>query len=190
VPTSVDTTRATVAAAALAAGATIVNDVSGGTSTRSLLKVVAEAQAPYVLMHSRGPAGTPATYGDVVAEVCADLARRLYDAVEAGVGEDRIVLDPGLGFAKNAAHNLALLNALPTLVGLGRPLLVGASRKSFLGAVLGGRDVTGRDDATQATTALAAWHGAWGVRVHDVRRAADAVRVVAAIKGAGGGSRR
>ena len=182
---SIDTTRATVAEAALADGARIVNDVSGGTADPSLVKVVAATGTPYVLMHSRGPAGTAAGYEDVVAEVCADLARRLHDAVEAGVHEDRVVLDPGLGFAKNARHNLALLNALPTLVGLGRPLLVGASRKSFLGAVLDGRDVTGRDDATQATTALAAWHGAWGVRVHAVRPAADAVRVVAAIKAAG-----
>ena len=178
---SIDTTRAAVAEVALDDGARIVNDVSGGTSS-SLLKVVAEAGAPYVLMHSRGPAGTKVDYDDVVAEVCSDLARRLADAVETGVREDRVVLDPGLGFAKNARQNLALLNALPALVALGPPLLVGASRKSFLGALLDGREVTDRDDATQATTALAAWHGAWGVRVHVVRPAADAVRVVAAVR--------
>ena len=181
---SIDTTRAHVAEAALADGASIVNDVSGGLADPSLVKVVAATGAPYVLMHSRGPAGAPADYGDVVADVCAELTRRLDEAVAAGVRPDRVALDPGLGFAKNAAHNLALLAALPRLVALGPPLLVGASRKSFLGAILGGRDVHDRDDATQATTALAAWHGAWGVRVHDVRKAADAVRVVAAIRGA------
>jgi dihydropteroate synthase len=186
VTVSIDTTRATVAEAALADGATIVNDVSGGLADPSLVKVVAATGAPYVLMHARGPADAPAVYGDVVAEVIADLTRRLDEAVAAGVDPGKVVLDPGLGFAKNAAHNLALLNALPRLVAIGPPLLVGASRKTFLGALLGGRDVTDRDDATQATTALAAWHGAWGVRVHAVRPAADAVRVVAAIREAGG----
>jgi dihydropteroate synthase len=185
VTVSIDTTRASVAEAALADGATLVNDVSGGLADPSLVKVVAATGAPYVLMHSRGPAGAPAVYGDVVAEVIADLTRRLDEAVAAGVDAGKVVLDPGLGFAKNAAHNLALLNALPRLVAIGPPLLVGASRKTFLGALLGGRDVTDRDDATQATTALAAWHGAWGVRVHAVRPAADAVRVVEAIREAG-----
>ncbi len=180
---SIDTTRATVAEAALADGARIVNDVSGGRADPSLVKVVAAAGAPYVLMHSRGPAGTKADYGDVVADVIAELTQRLDEAVAAGVDAGKVVLDPGLGFAKNAAQNLALLAALPRLVALGPPLLVGASRKSFLGALLGDRPVDDRDDATQATTALAAYHGAWGVRVHAVRPAADAVRVVAAIRG-------
>ena len=181
---SIDTTRASVAEAALADGARIVNDVSGGLADPSLVKVVAATGAPYVLMHSRGAADAPAHYADVVEDVVVELSRRLFDAAEAGVHPDRVVLDPGLGFAKDAAHNLALLAALPRLVALGPPLLVGASRKSFLGSLLGGRDVTDRDDATQATTALAAWHGAWGVRVHAVRPAADTVRVVAAIKDA------
>jgi len=182
---SIDTTHAQVAEAALADGATIVNDVSGGLADPSLVKVVAATGAPYVLMHSRGAADGPAVYDDVVTDVCDELLRRLDDAVAAGVDASRIVLDPGLGFAKNAAHNVALLAALPRLVALGPPVLVGASRKSFLGTLLDGREVTGRDDATQATTTLAAWHGAWGVRVHAVRPAADAVRVVAAIKAAG-----
>jgi dihydropteroate synthase len=185
VTVSVDTTRAMVAEAALADGATIVNDVSGGLADPSLVKVVAATGTPYVLMHSRGPAGAAAVYADVVAEVCDDLMRRLDEAVAAGVDPARVVLDPGLGFAKNTAHNVALLAALPRLVALGQPLLVGASRKGFLGALLGGRDVTDRDDATQATTTLAAWHGAWGVRVHAVRAAADAVRVVEAVREAG-----
>ncbi len=185
VTVSIDTTHALVAEAALAEGARIVNDVSGGTADPSLVKVVAGASVSYVLMHSRGPAGTPGAYDDVVREVCDELLRRLDDAVAAGVDAANVILDPGLGFAKNASHNLALLAALPTLVALGPPLLVGASRKTFLGAVLDGRDVTDRDDATQATTALAAWHGAWGVRVHAVRSAADAVRVVEAIRATG-----
>ena len=180
VAVSVDTTHATVAEAALDDGARLVNDVSGATSP-DLLKAVAAAGAPYVLMHARGPADAPAVYDDVVAEVRDELLRGLDAALSAGITE--VVLDPGLGFAKKAEHNLALLRELPALVHLGRPVLVGASRKSFLGAVLGGRDVHDRDDATQATTALAAWHGAWGVRVHAVRAAADAVRVVAAVRG-------
>jgi dihydropteroate synthase len=184
VTVSIDTTHAAVAEAALADGARIVNDVSGGTADPSLVKVVAGSGVPYVLMHSRGPAGTPGEYEDVVRDVCVELVQRLEEAVAAGVDVRNVILDPGLGFAKDASHNLALLNALPTLVGLGRPLLIGASRKSFLGTVLGGRDVDDRDDATQAVTALAAWHGAWGVRVHAVRPAADAVRVVDAIRGA------
>jgi len=177
---SIDTTHAAVAEAALSDGARIVNDVSGGAHP-DLLKVAGAARAPYVLMHARGPAGAPAEYADVVAEVRDELLRGLDAARSAGVEE--VVLDPGLGFAKDAAHNLALLRALPELVALGHPVLVGASRKSFLGHVLGARDVGDRDDATQATTALAAWHGAWGVRVHAVRAAADAVRVVAAVRG-------
>ena len=182
VAVSIDTTHASVAEAALAGGAALVNDVSGGSS-RDLLRVVAAAGVPYVLMHSRGPADAPAVYGDVVREVRDELLAACDRAVSAGIDAGRIVLDPGLGFAKRAEHNLALLRSLPDLVALGRPVLVGASRKSFLGHVLGGRDVTDRDDATQATTALAAWHGAWGVRVHAVRAAADAVRVVAAVRG-------
>jgi dihydropteroate synthase len=176
---SIDTTHASVAEAALSDGARLVNDVSAGTSP-DLLKVAAAAAAPYVLMHSRGPANAPAVYGDVVREVTDELLRGADAAYAAGV--PRVVLDPGLGFAKNAEHNLALMRALPDLVAHGHPVLVGASRKSFLGHVLGGRDVGDRDDATQATTALAAWHGAWGVRVHAVRPAADAVRVVAAVR--------
>jgi dihydropteroate synthase len=123
---------------------------------------------------------TRAVYADVVAEVCAELALRRDAAAAAGIGD--VVLDPGLGFAKNAEHNWALLRALRELAGLGRPLLVGASRKAFLGALLDGRPAPQRDAASAAVTVLAATAGAWGVRVHDVAASADAVRVVAAME--------
>jgi dihydropteroate synthase len=183
VAVSIDTTRAEVAAAALDAGAVLVNDTSGGRD-ELLVEAVAAAQAPYVLMHSRGtPADMQAraSYDDVVDDVCRELEQRLARVVRLGVAMERVVLDPGLGFAKTAGHNLSLLAGLPRLLALGRPVLVGASRKSFLGSVLGDRPVDDREDATTAVTALAAAAGAWGVRVHAVRASADAVRVVAAI---------
>lgn len=185
---SVDTTRAATAAAALDAGARMVNDTSGGEADPELPLLVAERRCAYVVMHSRGPSAdmvARAAYGDVAEEVSAALARRLAAVIAAGVPEALVVLDPGIGFAKTAAHDWAVLRALPRLHALGRPLLVGTSRKSFLGRLLadaGGepRDVGDRDDATTATTAIAALQGAWAVRVHAVRAAADAVRVAAA----------
>jgi dihydropteroate synthase len=185
---SVDTTRASVAAAALDAGAVLVNDVSGGADPE-MFPLVAERGVPYVLMHSRGPSAdmlSRAVYRDLIREVTVELGARLAAAHDAGVAEDQIVLDPGVGFAKTADHNWTLLAMLDRLFALGRPLLVGTSRKSFLGALLADVDGTARpiderDDATQATTALVASAGAWGVRVHAVRPAADAVRVAAAL---------
>ena len=185
---SVDTMRAGVAAAALDVGATVVNDVSGGLADPAMLPLVADRGCPYVAMHWRGHSAdmqTRATYADVVREVGAELAGRRDAALAAGVPADRLVLDPGFGFAKEPRHSWALLAALPELSELG-PLLVGASRKGFLGALLAGRDGTprpagGRDDATAAVTVLAARAGAWAVRVHAVRASADAVRVVAAV---------
>jgi len=185
---SVDTTRAATAAAALDAGARMVNDTSGGEADPDLPLLVAERRCAYVVMHSRGPSAdmvARAAYGDAAEEVSAALARRLAAVTAAGVPEALVVLDPGIGFAKTAAHDWAVLRALPRLHALGRPLLVGTSRKSFLGRLLadaGGepRDVGDRDDATTATTAIAALQGAWAVRVHAVRAAADAVRVAAA----------
>jgi dihydropteroate synthase len=177
---SVDTTRAAVARAAVDAGAVMVNDVSGGLADPEMLPVVAALGVPYVAMHWRGPSAdmqTRATYDDVVSEVCGELALRRDAAAAAGVQD--IVLDPGLGFAKNADHNWALLRGLSDLQSLGRPLLIGASRKAFLGALLDGRAPAERDAATAAITALASAAGAWGVRVHDVSASADAVRVVA-----------
>jgi dihydropteroate synthase len=133
-----------------------------------------------------------AVYDDVVTEVCTELSARVDDAVAAGVDPAQLVLDPGLGFAKNGAHNWALLAGLDRLIGLGLPVLVGASRKTFLGRLLAGPDgrvrpAEERDAATLATTVLAAEAGAWGVRVHDAAASVDAVRTVAAVQAARGG---
>lgn len=180
-PVSVDTMRASVAEAALEAGATVINDVSGGLADPALLPLVAAAGCPVVLMHWRGPSAdmqSRASYDDVVAEVHAALAERVLAAVAAGVEPSRIALDPGLGFGKTGDHNWALLRGLPRLQDLGHPLLVGASRKSFLGDLLGGRPAGGRDAATAALTAVLAGQRVWAVRVHDVASSADAVRVV------------
>lgn len=186
VPTSVDTMRAEVAEAALAAGVSIVNDVSGGRADPNMVKVVAEAGVPWILMHWRAAAdyrhtGPADQYDDVVAEVRAELAAQVDLAVAAGVTPDRLILDPGLGFAKNADHNWELLAALPELLADGLPVLIGASRKRFLGALLadesGPRPPDGRETATATLSALAATHGAWGVRVHDVRASLDAIAV-------------
>jgi dihydropteroate synthase len=182
---SIDTTRAGVAAAALDAGASVVNDVSGGLADPDMAKVVAEAGCPWVLMHWRGHAKRMrelATYTDVVADVKAELAARISDALAAGVAPERIVIDPGLGFAKRPDDNWQLTARLPELLELGFPVLFGASRKSYLGALLAGPDGTprppgGRDAATIATSVLAVAAGAWGVRVHDVRGTVDALAV-------------
>ena len=181
---SIDTMRAATAAAALAAGASIVNDVSGGQADPGLPRLVAEAGVPYVVMHWRGHSDRMqdhADYGDVVGEVCDELTKRLDEVVSAGVAPEQTVLDPGLGFAKRAEHNWTLLAHLDRLSALGRPLLVGASRKSFLGSLLGDaepRPPAERDDASAALTVVAAQAGVWAVRVHAVRASADAVRVV------------
>jgi dihydropteroate synthase len=191
VPVSIDTMRRETAQAALDAGAAMVNDVSGGVADPALPGLVAAAGVPYVVMHWRGHSldmQAHAEYVDVVAEVKAELAERLDAVVASGVRPEQVVLDPGIGFAKTAAHNWELLSALDELTGLGRPLLVGVSRKSFLGSLLGtgelARHIDERADATAAVTTLAAAAGAWAVRVHDVRANADAVRVVAAVAAA------
>jgi dihydropteroate synthase len=185
---SIDTTRASVAEAAIEAGASVVNDVSGGLADPGMARVVAVARVPWVLMHWRGHSDRMAdlaSYEDVIGEVRAELVARADAAVLAGVDPDLIVLDPGLGFAKTAAHNWALLRRLDVLVALGFPVLVGASRKRFLGELLAdvegtARPPAARDVATAAISALAASAGAWGVRVHDVEATMDAVAVVAA----------
>ncbi|CAN5148192.1 dihydropteroate synthase [soil metagenome] len=186
---SVDTMRASVAEAALGAGARMVNDVSGGLADPAMLPLVAEAGVAYVAMHWRGHSSDMqgrAVYDDVVDDVAVELLRRADAAVSAGVDPERLLLDPGLGFAKTAAHSWAVLRRLDVLTGLGRPLLVGASRKGFLGSLLADADgsprpVRERDAATAAVTVLAAQAGAWAVRVHEARSSVDAVRVVAQV---------
>lgn len=186
---SIDTMHAEVARAALENGAGIVNDVSGGRADPDMVRVVAEAGVPWVLMHWRSvgadrPHDAP-SYRDVVAEVRDELLVAVDMAVRGGVDPGKLIIDPGLGFAKTAQHNWALLAALPQFVGTGIPVLVGASRKRFLGALLadeGGepRPPDGRETATAVVSALAGWHQVWGVRVHDVRASVDALAVVGA----------
>lgn len=186
---SVDTTRPGVASAAVEAGAVVVNDVSGGLADADMRRVVADSGVVYVAMHWRGHADVMdglADYDDVVTDVRDELAQRLDELVAAGVRLEQVVLDPGLGFAKPGRDNWPLLANLDVLAGLGRPVLVGASRKRFLGHLLAGPDGAAvvppqeRDRATAAVSALAAAAGAWCVRVHDVPGSADAVRVGAA----------
>lgn len=191
---SIDTMHADVARAALDHGAAIVNDVSGGRADPRMAPLLAEAGVPWILMHWRSvdaerPHLVP-DYDDVVADVRAELLAGVDAAVAAGVDPTNVVIDPGLGFAKSAAHNWALLRALPTLVAEGIPVLVGASRKRFLGALLADADgelrpPDGRETATAVISALSVRAGAWGVRVHDVRATVDALAVLRAWEGAG-----
>ncbi|MFC8078539.1 dihydropteroate synthase [Streptomyces sp. NPDC057307] len=191
VTVSVDTMRASVAEQAVAAGAVLVNDVSGGLADRAMVPAVADAGVPFVVMHWRGFSqgmNSRALYTDVVGEVMAELRERVAAVVAGGIAPERLVIDPGLGFAKNAEHDLALLAHLADLRAVGRPLLVAASRKRFLGHVLAGEGgpppARERDAATAAVSAIAAHEGAWAVRVHEVRATADAVRVARAVEGA------
>ncbi|MDT4972503.1 MAG: dihydropteroate synthase [Pseudonocardiales bacterium] len=192
IPISVDTYRASVAAAAIEAGASVVNDVSGGLGDPDMARVVRDAACPWILMHWRGHSASMqqlAHYDDVVSDVRAELSARVDAALAAGVDRDQLVLDPGLGFAKTAAHNWALLASLESLVALGFPVLVASSRKSFLGTLLASADgvprpVSDREDATTALTAYSALRGVWGVRVHEVRPSVDAALAMAAITAA------
>jgi dihydropteroate synthase len=184
---SVDTMRAVVAAEAVAAGALLVNDVSGGRADGDMLATVARLDVPYILMHWRAHSvemQQHAKYGDVVADVVEELRLQLDAAVAAGVRADRIAVDPGIGFSKTADQNWDVLAGLARLHELDRPVLVATSRKRFLGTLLS--DAPGelrppdlRDDATTATSALAAAAGAWCIRTHTVRATLDAVRVAA-----------
>jgi len=187
VPLSIDTMKAEVAAAALDAGADIVNDVSAGRFDRAMLPLCGRAGVPVVLMHMRGRPATmqrrPA-YRNVVADVAAFLGRRAAAARRAGVAADAIVLDPGIGFGKTLSHNLALLAHLDVLAGLGYPVLVGVSRKGFIGTLCGGAGPDGRVFGTAAAVALAVARGARLLRVHDVAAMRDAVAVAAAVTGA------
>lgn len=184
---SVDTMRAEVAERAVAAGARIINDVSGGLADPDILEVAARTGVPYVVMHWRGHSasmlGDDATrYDDLVPDVVTELGRSVDLALAKGVRPEQIVVDPGIGFSKRGAQNWSVLAHLEAFAALGYPLLVAASRKRFLGELLADDDGTPRpprerDDATVAITALAATAGAWCVRVHDVAANADAVRV-------------
>ena len=190
VPTSIDTYHAAVAEAALEAGASVVNDVSGGLGDAAMADVVRAAGCPWILMHWRAHAASMqqfANYDDVVTDVRNELRQRVDAALTAGVDPASIAIDPGLGFAKTARHNWALLHDLTSLVALGLPVLVGSSRKSFLGRLLADADdkpraVDGREDATTALTAYCALQGVWGVRVHEVRPSVDAARAIAAVQ--------
>ena len=193
---SVDTMRSEVAEAAIDAGATIVNDVSGGLADPLILEVVAATEASYVAMHWRAHSDRMrdfAVYPDGVVEaVCRELAQRLEATEAAGIPPHRVVLDPGLGFAKKPRHNWELLTALDALRALGRPLLVGASRKTFLGSLLGAggrpRPVDEREHAHVALVALLAERGVDCLRVHDVRATVDALAVVEAMGAVADGS--
>jgi dihydropteroate synthase len=187
---SVDTYRASVAESALANGASVINDVSGGLGDPDMARVARDAGCPWILMHWRGHSRIMrqlATYDDVVADVRRELLQRVDAALAVGVDAAQLALDPGIGFAKTAEHDWPLLAHLDEFVALGFPVLIGASRKSFLGRLLAAPDGTprpvgDREDATVAITAYAALRGAWGVRVHLVRPNVDAAMAVAAIE--------
>jgi dihydropteroate synthase len=187
IPVSVDTMRAAVAEQALAVGASLINDVSGGRADQRMVDVAVTAGSPIVLMHWRGHSDGMqklTTYDDVVQDVVRELSVQIDAALAAGVPESRIVVDPGLGFSKTADQNWVILAHLDAFTALGFPLLVAASRKRFLGELLAGPDgelrpTDAREAATVAISTMAAAAGAWAVRVHEARATADAVRVVA-----------
>jgi dihydropteroate synthase len=182
---SVDTMRTQVAEPAIAAGARVVNDVSGGQADPAMLRLIAESGLAYVCMHWRGHSEdmqSKASYADVVADVVAELRTQLDEADRAGIAADKVIIDPGFGFAKTAEHNWELLDRLDEFDVLQRPLLVGVSRKTFLGRLLAKPDGIPRppklrDDATTALTTVLALRRVWGVRVHAVRASRDAIAV-------------
>jgi dihydropteroate synthase len=183
---SIDTMRPAVVAEAISAGARLVNDVSGGRADPAMLSLVAQAGVPYVCMHWRGHSEdmqNRAHYTDVVTDVLAELGEQVSAALGAGIAADRLIVDPGFGFAKTGEHNWQLLQRFDELAALGLPILAGVSRKTFLGTLLA--DAEGvprppweRDDASVALTTVLAMHRIWGVRVHTVRANRDAVAVV------------
>ena len=182
---SIDTMRAEVARAAIDAGACVINDVSGGKSDPEMLSYVSTLTVPYILMHWRGPSNimnTLTDYNDVVADVTNEISKQVDVAVSAGIARERIAIDPGIGFAKTVDQNWPILKHLEVLEGLGLPILMGASRKKFLGELLAkagvARDSDERESATTAISTLMAARGMWAVRVHDVKPTRDAVAVV------------
>jgi len=186
---SIDTMRSEVAADAISAGARMVNDVSSGLADPDMFNVVARLGVPIVLMHWRGPSKTMQEnihYKNALVEVCAELQDRTKAALNAGIHRGNIILDPGIGFGKEAEHNWELLQNIDALLAIGYPVLVGVSRKRFLGALLtdtegSPRDVSSRDVASAAVSAHLLQHGAWGVRVHDVQATSDAYKALCAI---------
>ncbi|MET1036682.1 MAG: dihydropteroate synthase [Aeromicrobium sp.] len=194
VPVSVDTMRATVAEQSLAAGAVIINDVSGGRADPAMTTLAATAGSPIVLMHWRAHSATMQNhthYDDLVADIRSELQLQVDAALAAGVDPTQIIVDPGLGFSKTGAQNWTVLAHLDAFVAMGYPVLVAASRKRFLGELLAVdagpgdpvlRPADGRDAATAAVSTLAAAAGAWCVRVHEAAATADAVRVVARLR--------
>jgi len=186
IPISIDTYKSHVAREAVAAGAAIVNDVSGLRYDPALATVAAETGAALVVMHSRGVSKTmyaEAAYDDLVGEVAAELAASVRSATDAGVPRDRVIVDPGLGFAKRAAHSYGVLAQLPVLAAaVDRPLLVGASRKSFMRNAIGDRPPVERDWGTAAAVAAAVLGGAHIVRVHAVAPMVQVVRVAEEIR--------
>lgn len=193
---SVDTMRSRVAAEALEAGAHLINDVSGGLADPDMARFVASAGVPFVAMHWRAHSAQmdrEAQYADVLAEVIDELEQRVAGLLEAGVAREAIILDPGFGFSKDASHNWQLLAGIEAVIALGHPVLVGTSRKRFLGRLDPTADPdaepsppTERDAATAATSLLAAQAGAWAVRVHDVPSTRDALAVWEHVRAAGG----
>lgn len=182
---SIDTMRAEVAKAAMSAGAHMINDVSGGKADPEMLEYVAKISSPYILMHWRGPSNimnTLTNYDDVVRDVTMEISAQVEVAVSAGISRDRIAIDPGIGFAKTVEQNWPILKHLDVLDELGLPILMGASRKKFLGELLARngepRVMEEREAATTAISTLIALRNTWAVRVHDVKASRDAIAVV------------
>ena len=165
---SIDTMRASTAEAAIKAGASIINDVSGGLADSEMLQTAARLQVPYIAMHWRGQSkdmNSKAIYGDVVSDVISELNERIEAALDAGIQKDKLIIDPGLGFAKDAEHNWAIIDSIERFVALGYPVLVGGSRKRFLG----GETPDEREQATIDLTKRLGTTGVWAVRVHSVK---------------------
>lgn len=173
---SIDTMRASTAKAAIDAGARMINDVSGGLADPQMLKVAAQSKLPYIAMHWRGVSkemNSRAVYGDVVHDVIGELQDRIHAALDAGISQESLIIDPGLGFAKEAEHNWSIIDHIDEFVGLGYRVLVGGSRKRFLGA--GTPDE--REAATVALTKRLSTSGIWGVRVHSVKAHKDVLHI-------------
>lgn len=182
---SIDTTRSSIAENAIKLGVKYVNDVSGGLADKEMYKVIARyPKVQYVIMHWRGHSKTMqelATYKDVVKEVKEELEERVNSAIEAGVDPDQIIIDPGIGFSKSPEHNWELLKNLDRLSLLGYPILIGASRKRFLGELTGGTNPDEREAATLAITAAMAKQGVWAVRTHSVKPHRDVIATISAL---------